>query len=180
MVRRNNRHLEAHFARRLRRPAHKPPRTRLNLEYLEDRTLLTAGALDPTFNATGTLAIPVNLGGSGDAVANGPYNYTADANVANWPNVIRKAQKLKVTQVLPGHGVPAGPEVLAGEALFMTELHKAVKSAVGQGKKLDEVSLLCNGAGAAAVACLELLVSLGLKKSNTMVCDLSATMPGPW
>src|SRR5881397_1929451 len=40
-----------------------------------------------------------------------------------------------------------------------------------QGKKLDEVSLLCNGAGAAAVACLELLVSLGLKKSNAMVCD---------
>ena len=40
-----------------------------------------------------------------------------------------------------------------------------------QGKKLDEVSLLCSGAGAAAVACLELLVSLGLKKSNTLVCD---------
>src|SRR5580700_2343437 len=30
---------------------------------------------------------------TGDAVANGPYNYTADGNVANWPNVIRKAQK---------------------------------------------------------------------------------------
>jgi malate dehydrogenase (oxaloacetate-decarboxylating)(NADP+) len=40
-----------------------------------------------------------------------------------------------------------------------------------QGKKLDEVRLVCNGAGAAAVACLELLVGLGLQKSHTTVCD---------
>src|SRR5215471_11066098 len=33
---------------------------------------------------------------TGDAVVNGPYNYTADANVGNWPNVIRNAQKLEV------------------------------------------------------------------------------------
>jgi cyclase len=76
---------------------------------------------------------------TGDAVANGPHNYTADGNVGNWPKVIAKAQKLKVTYVLPGHGVPGGPEVLAGQALFMTELHTAVKSAVGQGKKLEDI-----------------------------------------
>lgn len=40
-----------------------------------------------------------------------------------------------------------------------------------QGKKLEDVKLVCNGAGAAAVACLELLVSLGLNKANTIVCD---------
>lgn len=76
---------------------------------------------------------------TGDAVANGPYNYTADANIGNWPKVIAKAQKLKVTQVLPGHGQPGGPEVLAGQALFMTELHKGVKSAIDQGKKLEDI-----------------------------------------
>jgi len=40
-----------------------------------------------------------------------------------------------------------------------------------QGKSLDAVTLVCNGAGAAANACLELLVSLGAKKSHITVCD---------
>src|SRR5438552_870175 len=76
---------------------------------------------------------------TGDAVANGPYNYTADANVGNWPKVIQAAQKLNVTRVLPGHGEPGGKEVLAGQERFMTELQKAVKSAIGQGKKLEDL-----------------------------------------
>src|SRR5436190_2253024 len=33
---------------------------------------------------------------TGDAAVNGPYNYTAHANIANWPNVMKAAQKLKV------------------------------------------------------------------------------------
>src|SRR2546427_3684208 len=76
---------------------------------------------------------------TGDAVANGPYNYTADANIANWPKVVAAAQKLNVTRVLPGHGEPGGKEVLAGGELYMTELYKAVKSAVRQGKKPSEL-----------------------------------------
>jgi malate dehydrogenase (oxaloacetate-decarboxylating)(NADP+) len=40
-----------------------------------------------------------------------------------------------------------------------------------QGKKLEDATLVCSGAGAAANACLEQLVSLGLKKSNVLVCD---------
>ena len=38
------------------------------------------------------------------------------------------------------------------------------------GKKIDEVKLVCSGAGAAAIACLDLMVSLGLKREN-VVCD---------
>ncbi|GBU10209.1 malate dehydrogenase [Gammaproteobacteria bacterium] len=38
-------------------------------------------------------------------------------------------------------------------------------------KKFEDVKLVCSGAGAAAIACLNLLVSLGLKKSNILVCD---------
>jgi glyoxylase-like metal-dependent hydrolase (beta-lactamase superfamily II) len=67
---------------------------------------------------------------TGDAVVNDPYNFTGDGNIGNWPNVVRAAQKLKIKTVLPGHGVPGGPEVMAGQAQFMVELHKAVKSAV--------------------------------------------------
>ena len=76
---------------------------------------------------------------TGDAVANGPHNAVMDANIANWPKVIQQARKLKVTHVLPGHGGAAGPEVLAGQESFFTELYKAVKSEVGKGKKLGDL-----------------------------------------
>lgn len=38
-------------------------------------------------------------------------------------------------------------------------------------KKIDEVKLVCSGAGAAAISCLNLLVQLGLKKENIIVTD---------
>jgi glyoxylase-like metal-dependent hydrolase (beta-lactamase superfamily II) len=79
---------------------------------------------------------------TGDAVANGPYNYTADGNIGNWPDVVRSAEKLGVKTVLPGHGVPGGPEVLEGQAQFMVELRKAVMSAVDQGKKPADLAKL--------------------------------------
>ena len=77
---------------------------------------------------------------TGDAVVNGPYNYTGDGNIANWPSVVRAAAKLKVAHVLPGHGGPGGKEVLAGQEQFFVELNKAVKSAIAQNKKLDEIT----------------------------------------
>jgi malate dehydrogenase (oxaloacetate-decarboxylating)(NADP+) len=39
------------------------------------------------------------------------------------------------------------------------------------GKQIGDVKLVCSGAGAAAMACLDLLVSMGLKKDNVFVCD---------
>jgi malate dehydrogenase (oxaloacetate-decarboxylating)(NADP+) len=39
------------------------------------------------------------------------------------------------------------------------------------GKELAEVKLVCSGAGAAAIACLDLLVKLGLPKSNILAAD---------
>ncbi|MBX3679842.1 NADP-dependent malic enzyme [Cognatazoarcus halotolerans] len=39
------------------------------------------------------------------------------------------------------------------------------------GKRIDEVKLVCSGAGAAAIACLDLMVSLGLRRENVYVCD---------
>jgi malate dehydrogenase (oxaloacetate-decarboxylating)(NADP+) len=38
-------------------------------------------------------------------------------------------------------------------------------------KDIGKVRLVCSGAGAAAVACLDLLVALGLKHENVLVCD---------
>ncbi|MDR1709741.1 MAG: NADP-dependent malic enzyme [Candidatus Accumulibacter sp.] len=39
------------------------------------------------------------------------------------------------------------------------------------GKEIDKVKLVCSGAGAAAIACLNLMVCLGLKLENITVCD---------
>jgi cyclase len=79
---------------------------------------------------------------TGDAAVNGPYNNTQDANIGNWPNVVRTAEKLQVKKVLPGHGVAGGREVLAGQEMFMVELYKAVKAGVDQGKKPEDLAKL--------------------------------------
>jgi malate dehydrogenase (oxaloacetate-decarboxylating)(NADP+) len=44
------------------------------------------------------------------------------------------------------------------------------------GKRIEEVKLVCSGAGAAALACLNQLVSLGLKRENTFVCDIKGVV----
>lgn len=39
------------------------------------------------------------------------------------------------------------------------------------GKKVEEIKIVCSGAGAAALACLDQLVSLGASLDNILVCD---------
>jgi len=38
-------------------------------------------------------------------------------------------------------------------------------------KRIDEVKVVCSGAGAAAIACLDLWCSLGIRRENVYVCD---------
>ena len=40
-----------------------------------------------------------------------------------------------------------------------------------QGKKIEDVKLVVNGAGAAAVSCTNLYVALGVRKENIVMCD---------
>lgn len=86
---------------------------------------------------------------TGDAVVNGPYNYTADGNITNWPKVVAAVAKLDVAYVLPGHGPNGGKEVLANQARFMIELRKAVEQAVKAGKKMDDIVTMKDGKPAA-------------------------------
>jgi len=44
------------------------------------------------------------------------------------------------------------------------------------GKALDQIKLVCSGAGAAALACLELLVELGLPRRNIWVSDIEGVV----
>ncbi|HEY2017565.1 MAG TPA: MBL fold metallo-hydrolase [Bryobacteraceae bacterium] len=76
---------------------------------------------------------------TGDAVVNGPHNATMDANIGNWPTVLRSAEKLKVKYVLPGHGLPGGRELIGGQAQFMAELYKSVKAGIDQGKSVEDL-----------------------------------------
>ncbi|WP_394262024.1 NADP-dependent malic enzyme [Moraxella boevrei] len=39
------------------------------------------------------------------------------------------------------------------------------------GKKIEEIKIVCSGAGAAAISCLDLIVALGAKKQNITVAD---------
>ena len=39
------------------------------------------------------------------------------------------------------------------------------------GKKIDEVKVVCSGAGAAAISCLNLWTQLGVRRENVTVCD---------
>ena len=39
------------------------------------------------------------------------------------------------------------------------------------GKKLEDIKMVVSGAGASAMACTKLLISLGIKKENVVMCD---------
>src|SRR5438067_232145 len=44
------------------------------------------------------------------------------------------------------------------------------------GKRIDQVKLVCSGAGAAALACLDHLVALGLKRERVFVADIAGVV----
>jgi malate dehydrogenase (oxaloacetate-decarboxylating)(NADP+) len=44
------------------------------------------------------------------------------------------------------------------------------------GKRIDEVRLVCSGAGAAALACLDLIVQIGLPRENIVVTDIKGVV----
>ncbi|MFM7778040.1 MAG: phosphate acyltransferase, partial [Alphaproteobacteria bacterium] len=45
-----------------------------------------------------------------------------------------------------------------------------------QGKRLEDVRLVNTGGGAAALACLDLLVAMGLKRENVTICDIGGVV----
>ena len=77
---------------------------------------------------------------TGDAIVNGPYNYTGDGNTLNWPKVIEAARRLDIDRVLPGHGASGGRDLMDGQLRFFRELTAAVRSAVDGGSKLEDIT----------------------------------------
>lgn len=78
---------------------------------------------------------------TGDALVNGPYNFTGQGNIGNWNNVLKAAQRLGATHILPGHGGPSDATLFNGQMAFFTELQKAAADGVKAGKKPDEITV---------------------------------------
>ncbi len=73
-------------------------------------------------------------------------------------------KKLKERMKIPVfHDDQHGTAIIVGTAVL--------NALVVVGKKIGEVKLVASGAGAAALACLDILVGLGINKNNIMVCD---------
>jgi cyclase len=77
---------------------------------------------------------------TGDAVVNGPRNKLWDADLANWPRVIAKAEALGPKLVLPGHGQPGGVEMMEGQARFLRDLRAACEEDVRQGLSVEQAA----------------------------------------
>ena len=76
---------------------------------------------------------------TGDAIVNGAYNFTADANLANWPRILDRVLQWKIDKVLPGHGVIGGKELVRGQRDYLLFLRAAVEKDVKAGRKLDAI-----------------------------------------
>jgi len=76
---------------------------------------------------------------TGDACANGAFNYMGDGNSASWIRVLGEMQKLPVKNVCPGHGEMADASLLEKQKRYFTELREAVQSLIDKQKSLDEI-----------------------------------------
>ncbi|MAW33286.1 MAG: NADP-dependent malic enzyme [Proteobacteria bacterium] len=73
-------------------------------------------------------------------------------------------QKLREKMQIPVfHDDQHGTAIIVGAAVLNGL--KVVK------KNINDVKVVCSGAGAAAIACLDILLKLGISKSNIVVCD---------
>ena len=73
-------------------------------------------------------------------------------------------EKLKETLNIPVfHDDQHGTAIISGAAL--------VNALELVGKKIDQIKMVINGAGAAGIACAQLYVQLGVRKENIILCD---------
>ncbi len=76
---------------------------------------------------------------TGDAIANGPFNFMGDAHIANWPKVAEAAVSRPVKHLLPGHGRPGGRQIASGQAKFLREIYAGVQNLLRAGKSADDL-----------------------------------------
>jgi phosphoglycerate dehydrogenase-like enzyme/glyoxylase-like metal-dependent hydrolase (beta-lactamase superfamily II) len=76
---------------------------------------------------------------TGDACVNGAYNFMGHSDSASWIRVLGRAQQLDVETVLPGHGAPAGRDLLERQKRYFVELREQVRRGIDAGKDAAEI-----------------------------------------
>jgi len=85
------------------------------------------------------------------------------------PECFRVERRLRERMKIPVfHDDQHGTAIIVGAAML--------NAITLVGKSLADVKLVCSGAGAAALACLELLVELGLPRANIWVADVEGVV----
>jgi len=103
---------------------------------------------------------------TGDACVNGPYNYTADGDIAEWVKTLDAVRKLGAETVCPGHGPKGGAEVLEDQQNYFIELRRQVKQLRDAGKSAAEMKAAVDG------------IKLALQKNDRLLRYVGPSMPG--
>jgi len=85
------------------------------------------------------------------------------------PTCFEIERRLKAEMKIPVmHDDQHGTAIISGAALM--------NACEIQGKKLDKIKMVINGAGAAAVSCSKMYLSLGVKKENMVMFDINGLL----
>ncbi|MBL8796349.1 MAG: MBL fold metallo-hydrolase [Planctomycetia bacterium] len=76
---------------------------------------------------------------TGDACVNGAFNFMGHSDSASWIKVLERAQQLDVKLVAPGHGLPAGKELLETQKRYFVELRKQVQQGIAANLELADI-----------------------------------------
>jgi len=76
---------------------------------------------------------------TGDACVNGAFNFMGHSDSASWIRVLEKCQQLDVNLILPGHGPPAGKELLEKQKRYFVELRQQVKKGIDAGQDFEDI-----------------------------------------
>jgi cyclase len=77
---------------------------------------------------------------TGDACVNGAFNFMGHSDSASWVRCLEKMERLDVDLVCPGHGPPAGKDVLGRQKRYFQELRAQVKKGIDAGQAVAEVT----------------------------------------
>jgi len=85
------------------------------------------------------------------------------------PTCFEIERRLKAEMKIPVmHDDQHGTAIISGAALM--------NACEIQGKKLDKIKMVVNGAGAAAISCSKMYLSLGVKKENLVMFDINGVL----
>jgi len=85
------------------------------------------------------------------------------------PDCFIVEEELRRTMQIPVfHDDQHGTAIIVGAALL--------NALILVDKKIEEVKVVCNGGGAASIACAEHAINLGMKRENIIVCDIAGVV----